>query len=67
MKKRPPFVPLEIADDQLERIIAGVRDSLMREFWGHISDGEQRARIRARLEASILEALRHLRDEIEAT
>ncbi|OGC95990.1 MAG: hypothetical protein A2W25_09610 [candidate division Zixibacteria bacterium RBG_16_53_22] len=67
MQKRQDYVALELASEKLDDIIAGLRDKLLREFWSHVPEGEHREQISARLEDSILSALTHSSDNIEAT
>jgi len=67
MQKRQKYVPLELDNDRLDNIVSTLRDRLLSEFWPHVPEGEQRDRIKARLENNILAALRRFANEVEAT
>ncbi len=56
MNKQRDYVSLEISGEKLERIISGLRDRLLNEFWPNIPEGPERDKIKSRLEESILVA-----------
>lgn len=57
MCKEHEYIGLEISDDNLNKLVAELRQKLLREFWPDIPEGEYKERIRSRLEKSILCAL----------
>jgi hypothetical protein len=67
MQKHQDFVSLEITYERVDKIVVDLRDKLLTEFWSHVPEGEQRDRIKARLENSIQSALESSSDNIEAT
>jgi hypothetical protein len=58
MRRKEKFIFLDIPDEKLDPLVRSIRDALMAEFWPHITVGSQRAGISARLEESIVAAIR---------
>jgi hypothetical protein len=67
MNKHQPFVELELSGEKLDNLVIGLRNKLLHEFWGHISEGSYRDQIKLRLEKNILAAFDPALDETQKT
>lgn len=58
MNKREKFIALEFSGENLDQFVSDLKDKILSEFWPEIPQGENRNQIEARLEKSILNALK---------
>jgi hypothetical protein len=67
MNKRQAYISLELSGERLEKLLSEITEKLMREFWSHIPEGDQKDQIRVRIERSIMSAFQLSTEEVEAT